>query len=611
VTGGTSSEINTEEMISGEEGGTAIQGGPGADDFTNEGSVLGDVLLGAGDDSATLVTGSSVSGVLDGEGGTNDLRLEGDGSGALDLGDLNGFDSLVVDGMGQWSLSGMASFPGGATVQQGTIRLDDTTAITGDVEFMDGTELSIVRTGSASGFLDVDGNVTLGNTSLSLVQQDIITEDTVIQVLNATGTLTGTFTSIPQDTPLLSFSLVPGLTPDSLALQVLRTAYADFAGTPNQRAAAMHLDAILGAGFGDDMEAVLMELDGLPASQLAMAYDQIHPEAYDAHTGGMAELGRAFAEVATRSRMPCRRSILDHDSVRPLDAWCGSQTLSAWIEAIGSQGTRDAGSDFRHFDMEGRGLVGGFDWRPSELFTVTGWTGLAAMDMEGESGEDGDIETFELGAAGILHWAGIRARAAFGYGHGDHEQRRTIRFGGLVRTAESEFSSHRILALFEAGYVLAAAGFELEPLASLETTYVLEEAVEESGAGSLELEMGERANVLFSTAFGTLMRYRWLVNPYSDNPRLLQGIWTPEVEVRWRGTFTGADREIDARLAGAPDGVGDFTAQAQDSEQGVDLGARLIFQPGGTSGSVTLGYDGFFGDNGTDHRIAGRVHMIF
>ena len=56
--------------------GLAIQGGAGRSAITNSGTLAGDVLLGSNDDVFNWGTGSTVTGVVDGEGGTDDiLRL--------------------------------------------------------------------------------------------------------------------------------------------------------------------------------------------------------------------------------------------------------------------------------------------------------------------------------------------------------------------------------------------------------------------------------------------------------------------------------------------------------------------------------------------------------
>jgi uncharacterized protein with beta-barrel porin domain len=140
---------------------------------------------------------------------------------------------------------------------------------------------------------------------------------------------------------------------------------------------------------------------------------------------------------------------------------------------------------------------------------------------------------------------------------------------------------------------------------------VQEDAFDESDLGGFELAVDERENVLVGTQFGARLRYRHYQSAYEDDViPYTQGTWTPEISASWRSLWTGADREIDARLAGAGP-AGGFTVDSEDSEQGVDVGAKLTFQPHGSGGSFSVGYDGFFGDQSTDHRFGAALEVYF
>jgi hypothetical protein len=96
-------------------GGSAIDLGDGNDSFTNSGIVSGDVLLGAGDDSINLVTGSTVSGIIDGGEGADTIHLSGAGNGTL--GKATGVEALDV-ASGAWAIDGRAAYDN-VTVESG------------------------------------------------------------------------------------------------------------------------------------------------------------------------------------------------------------------------------------------------------------------------------------------------------------------------------------------------------------------------------------------------------------------------------------------------------------------------------------------------------------
>jgi Ca2+-binding RTX toxin-like protein len=104
--------------------GFAIDAGFGnfIDTITNQGSILGRVFTGGGDDVLSLYTGSSISGQIDGGTGTDTLNLLGTGTGTL--ADVLDFEDLNVQA-GTWTIVDVESFSAGVTISAGaTLRLE-------------------------------------------------------------------------------------------------------------------------------------------------------------------------------------------------------------------------------------------------------------------------------------------------------------------------------------------------------------------------------------------------------------------------------------------------------------------------------------------------------
>ncbi|WP_375313361.1 hypothetical protein WHZ77_09070 [Bradyrhizobium sp. A5] len=87
-------------------GSVATDGGN--DTLANSGSITGDVLLGAGEDAITLVTGSIVTGTIDGGDGVDALVLSGNGTGTL-LGTVVHVEKLDVQS-GIWRIEDAAGY---------------------------------------------------------------------------------------------------------------------------------------------------------------------------------------------------------------------------------------------------------------------------------------------------------------------------------------------------------------------------------------------------------------------------------------------------------------------------------------------------------------------
>lgn len=128
-TSGLNTVINNETGIIEAGNGTTstVIGGSGAGalDFTNKGIIRGSINLANGNDILRLYTGSSVTGNFTGGGGTDAIFLSGDGQSSM-AGNFTGFESLVKNDLGRWTLTGTITGVTVATVQNGTLVLTGT-----------------------------------------------------------------------------------------------------------------------------------------------------------------------------------------------------------------------------------------------------------------------------------------------------------------------------------------------------------------------------------------------------------------------------------------------------------------------------------------------------
>ncbi|HKJ24746.1 MAG TPA: autotransporter domain-containing protein [Myxococcota bacterium] len=619
------------------DGSVAIQGGDGIEIVTHQGALNGIIDLAGNDDQLTLFTGTSFD-VLIGGGGTDALILDGGGAGLLDLDLVSEFESIEIDAMvtdmdamppedffGTWELQDSTpmstlSLPDGLTLTNGTLRLRDAVTIDSATGFVMGAgttfQVLVDPNEMTNGDLVVTngGNLDLSalDNTLDVIQLAPITASTTITVLESSaGALNGVFENVPMDTPLLAYQV--NHLASSVTVDITRFSYGVVAETPNQGAVGEYLDRVLAAGGNSPgVDAVLVVLDALGADQLRNAYDGLHPEAYDAHTGQVAALGRAFAEAAIEPRLRCKPAFFGPDPGPLRDVPCGRSGFTGWMKLLFSESNRDGGGDYFDSDGSRRAVAGGFDWRPDRRVTVTGYIGIGSVDVDVKGVGNGDIQSYEIGGAVAARLGAGRLSATLGYGRGDHEQNRRLDFGAFgTDTIQGNFNSNRIQSMIEAAWLFELGDLQLEPLARMDVTWVQEDAFSESDLGGYELEVDERSEVLFGTQFGGRLRYRHHQSAYADDViPYTQGTWTPEISASWRSLWSGADRETTARFAGAGD-AGDLKVESEDSQQGVDVGAKLTFQPHGSGGSFSIGYDGFFGDKSTDHRFGAALEVYF
>ncbi|MEI4480648.1 MULTISPECIES: autotransporter outer membrane beta-barrel domain-containing protein [unclassified Phyllobacterium] len=136
-TSGLNTVINTETGIIEAGNGTTstvIGGsGNGALDFTNRGTVRGSIRLAGGNDILRLYTGSMVTGDFSGGAGNDTIFLSGVGQATLP-GNFVGFESLIKNDTGTWTLTGTIAGVTVTDVQNGTLVLTgDNTSYTGQI----------------------------------------------------------------------------------------------------------------------------------------------------------------------------------------------------------------------------------------------------------------------------------------------------------------------------------------------------------------------------------------------------------------------------------------------------------------------------------------------
>jgi autotransporter-associated beta strand protein len=168
---------NTLTTIVNNAGGT-IQGavnalvanGNASVDFTNKGTVIGNLVFGAGDAALHFYTGSSLTGNLTAGTGTNTISFNGSGNGTFSNPIAN-FQTITKQDDGTWTLSGVVSGATAINVTQGTLILSaantysgGTTVTAGMLSITNGSAIGTgaLALGQGTAF-QLDGSFTLAN----------------------------------------------------------------------------------------------------------------------------------------------------------------------------------------------------------------------------------------------------------------------------------------------------------------------------------------------------------------------------------------------------------------------------------------------------------------
>jgi uncharacterized protein YhjY with autotransporter beta-barrel domain len=619
------------------------------------GTVTGTIDLGADDDTFTLVSLSDFAGLVDGGSGNDSLvlqpRLPGFTlNGTLRLASFAGFDTLQVLG-DVWTVANdSGSFAEGIRITDGFLNVEtpvtltgdllieaavpststtpgtapalvvsDTLTLNGDYDQEDGGALLVVlQPGGISGRVDVNGGTaTLEDGAIldftpdaplgDMESYTILTAPTILADLMAL--------ELPADSAVLSYSLrVEDLAIDELILDIARSPYASVASTANQTRVGAALDEARVAAPSGDLNDLLTALDGVSPAGFGAALDALHPEAYDAQTSSAISFGQAFARMGVRNLVECEpafyKAVPDWIAEGPS---CDREHWTPWLDTFGGFRQRDGGGSNIDYNVNEFGLALGVGRSLGPAWNISGQIGggFGAVDVDGVG--DGTLQILDLGLAAARRSGGLSTRAAVHYGHGWHEQKRRVAIGSYFRSPTGTYESNRVTGLLETSYDFQDEDtISLAPVASLELTWLSEEGFTESGGQGANLALDERSQLATSTSVGmrfaaSLVKHRYVL----ERIQWANGLWRPEVEVRWRGNWTDVDRDLKGRLTDAPLGTGSFLVQGKDAGQGGELNVGITFQPYGTQALLSAGYRAFIAPDNQLHRASLDIRIPF
>ena len=518
--------------------GAAVQFGDGNNTVTSSGSInaasaSGTALrFGNGNNSLTIQGGSILGDVVAGSG-TNTLTFAL-GSGNFVLGgSYSGFTTAVVQS-GRLSVNGSLQAGSGLTVASGA-----TLGGTGSVPST--TVFGTIAPGNSIGTLTVNGNLTLANSSTTVIEVQGTSSDRIVvngsatlggslkmvslgsgpvfttpyQIVSAANGVSGSFASFTADSgfgvavlPTLGVGaggITLTLTPAPLLASLPGTA----GGTPilgtasrNVAAVGLALDRAAASGANvsplypvyasanrADLVAALSSLSGeVHASAPALGYrlsDSFLKMMLDPTAAGRsgALIGGGASDFtadlpAGKSRMPSAAPIV---RVEPnYNAWAA---VSAQSGRVDGQALRLGTADTRLTDGS---VAAGVDLRlmPGSFagFALSG--GRAESKLSGGRGSaDGDA--FQAGLYGTTRLGPVDLSGALSYGSLWVETRRAIPV--LGQSASADYRADVFAGRLQASYALVSgAGYALSPYAALQAQSVRMPGFREvGGTGSL------------------------------------------------------------------------------------------------------------------------------
>lgn len=553
----------------------------------------GSVTLGAGALTLNQSTASTFSGVMSGSG-----SLTKAGSGKVTLTGASNYTGATTINAGTLAVNGSITSP--VTINNGG-SLGGSGIINGAVTTASG---GILAPGNSIGTLTVNGQLSFSAGSIYRVEVDAAGNNDRINVtgapgtaslggatvdvqagagsyrvntrytlLNATGGVIGTFGAVTSSLAFLTPSLAYDANNVFLSLVRNQLSFADAAATPNQRAAATILQASA-AGATGDMETVVNAVTGLSTAQAQSAFDAVGGTSLSAMQNAGAAFAGGFGQQIQRRLGTVSPAtgfgpaatfgapLLLADNQWQADgqvvgqAGMGAALDNAqraaqrdqrgfWVRAYGAERQTDSDGNAPGNRQRGKGLSLGVDTELREGLVIgaalSGGESRVSVSGRTDAGRSRGTGFGVYGsyAAGPWTFKGL-ASLASNTNHMD----RAISFGGLARTASSDFDSRAQSLYAEISHDLPQGSYLLQPLAALSYVRTKTDGFTETGAGALNLQVASQSTRSARTLLGAKTVHQW-------------GKLTVEPRLTWAHEFGNVNAPLVASFTGAA-GAGNF-----------------------------------------------------
>lgn len=429
-------------------------------------AILGNVLLGSGNDTVDIQSGSLIGNLSFGAG-ADSFSLSGGSNFLGRLSDSDGDLALSITG-------------GSTLVNTSTDVINVTSAL------IDGTSTfrpSISGTTGDVSTLLASGTITLADGAgiapvLTSVVGDTNNSFAVVQAnnLDIQGALTG-LASVA--TPFLydaAFSVDPN-DPNTLLVTL------DLRSTTE-----LGLDNAQSASFASAFEA--LENNNALANALVnisdgtefnAAYNQLLPE--------FAAAGRQYIIANVDGSTGAVGSHLDVTRRSP------DRPGGAWIEEFAYYADRDLAGLSEQYRGYGFGLTGGLDTALGPFHAVGVNVGFAATEIEDVLGQDEplDIVTLQGGLYAGLALGKLGLDAYAGGGYSDFESNRSVEINDFRSTASGDWSGTHINASLKAGYDIdITEKYWMRPTVSVDYLSLTESGYTEEGDLGIALDLDKR-----------------------------------------------------------------------------------------------------------------------
>ena len=477
------------------------------------------------------------------------------GSFSLIEGTLNG--SLSIGQGGSFFID--PAVVNGNVTNSGSMVVLGTNFISGNLVLTGSSSLQI----NASSLLSMSGSATLGG---SLIFTNALAFGTRTTILTASG-IFGSFSSIIAAPGERGRLLIQG---GNANILIAPASYTQMAANQNQTNVATALNSFIPALSGDQL-VVSTALDSLTAGQYQLAFNAIMPTIYQSlsttafnlanaqnqeliqRLWGLRVAGTGFSMSGFADNTPIidgqgDKGVLDSkkDILRP-----GADThWGMFVDGNGIFATANSANMLPNYNSQSGGVTTGFTYKWNDNFGTgiyAGYEGSYTKYNGGSQIIDNSVRFGLFGTYGQKNSkgeaVGFYADALAGGGYNNYQVTRNISFTGLNRTATSSPGAGEIDTMLATGYDLKKGNWTYGPTTSLQYTYFGANAVNETGAQSLNFASRGWNTSSMIYSLGGHVAYS-----YQANPNLLL---IPQISLSWQHEFLQNPYSINGSLGGS------------------------------------------------------------
>jgi outer membrane lipase/esterase len=399
--------------------------------------------------------------------------------------------------------------------------------------------------------------------------------------------------------------------------------FTSVANNPVHMAIGQYMDSILPIASGD-LSKVLGEFQNLSGSQFNKAFSSLSPDSYNNSTRTSYLVTRQFTNTLQKRMNTLRISLGTYgpqprteskkeplrlaynggnigDLLEAREREEAERRWGLWIDGFGQWGEQDQETGFTGFDYSVNGGALGLDYLVQDKFIFGAGFGYSFSDIDlGDSQGAGDIDSVFGSLYGSYFTERAYVESVLSYGRQSYDNMRNLVIGSIQRQAFSEHDGDLFSAYLGGGYYFPVRDWRWGPFGSLQYTYLEEDGFQETGAGSLNLMVGNRSTDNLISRLG--LRVGRVFRTKSVD-------LVPELSLAWLYDFDIDDEVISSSIAGAP-GIW-FSVPGQPVDRnGAVIGASITLISG-SGFRASLRYSGEFRDSYMGHALMGELRFSF